>query len=71
MKALATIAVLAMLAGCVSTPEQAAQEAASDRFEDCMTSTLGSVGPFTFGGQEARLKAAEICKEVMQQKRTE
>jgi len=73
--------VLATLAfsGCSSVPflraktpeelafarEKAAAEAASDRFEDCMHSTLASVGPFTYGGRDARLKAAEICKDVM------
>lgn len=53
-----------LLAGCASTPE----EAATDRFESCMDSTLASFGPFRFGSQEARLKAAEICKDVMQAK---
>lgn len=59
---------LILLTGCASTPEQSAQEAATDRFESCMDSTLSSFGPFRFGTQEARLKAAEICKEVMQAK---
>jgi hypothetical protein len=58
-----TLAWLAALAGCASTPEQAA----TDRFESCMDSTLASFGPFRFGTQEARLKAAEICKDVMKQ----
>ncbi|HEY4368533.1 MAG TPA: hypothetical protein VGN07_14950 [Steroidobacteraceae bacterium] len=56
------------------TPEQIeadrqarAQEAATERFESCMDSTLSSFGPFRFGSQEARLKAAEICKDVMKQ----
>jgi hypothetical protein len=30
--------------------------------------TLASFGPFRFGSQEARLKAAEICKDVMRAK---
>jgi hypothetical protein len=66
-------------AGCSSVPflraktpeelafarEKAAAEAASDRFDDCMRSTLASVGPFTYGGRDSRLRAAEICKDVM------
>jgi hypothetical protein len=78
MRLLIVIATLAFT-GCSSVPflraktpeeiaaarDRAAQEEASDRFEDCMHSTLGSVGPFTFAGPEARLKAAQICKDVM------
>ncbi|HEY6641898.1 hypothetical protein [Povalibacter sp.] len=56
---------LLMLAGCASSPEQAAHEAATDRFETCMDNTLASFGPFRFGTQESRLKAAEICRDVM------
>lgn len=72
---------LVVLSGCANAPfmreksaqEQEAiarakaQEAATDRFETCMDSTLSSFGPFRFGTQEARLKAAEICKDVMKQ----
>ena len=57
-----TIMTVLLLAGCASTPE----EAATERFEACMDRTLASFGPFRFGSQEARLKAAEICKDVMQ-----
>ena len=60
-------AILTLVAGCATSPEQAANEAATDRFESCMDSTLASFGPFRFGSQEARLKAAEICKDVMKQ----
>jgi hypothetical protein len=61
------IAAFTALTGCATTPEQAAAEAATDRFESCMDRTLGSFGPFQFGTQDARLKAAEICKDVMKQ----
>lgn len=77
-KALICSIALLSTAGCSlippSSPEQAearrqaaAEEAATERFESCMDSTLASFGPFRFGGQDARLKAAEICKDVMQQ----
>lgn len=80
MRAILAIALIA-LAGCSSVPfmreksaqeqeaaaQAKAQEAATDRFETCMDSTLSSFGPFRFGTQEARLKAAEICKDVMKQ----
>jgi hypothetical protein len=73
--------VLIALTGCANAPfmrEKSAQEqeaaakakaqkAATHRFETCMDSTLSSFGPFSFGTQEARLKAAEICKDVMKQ----
>jgi uncharacterized protein YcfL len=64
MRALIIVAGMFLLVGCASTPK----EAATDRFESCMDSTLASFGPFRFGTQEARLKAAEICKDVMQAK---
>jgi hypothetical protein len=32
-----------------------------------MDSTLASFGPISFATQDARLKAAEICKDVMKQ----
>jgi hypothetical protein len=44
-----------------------AQKATTRRFETCMDSTLASFGPISFATQEARLKAAEICKDVMKQ----
>lgn len=79
MRTILALLVLATFTACGSvrpkTPEQieserqaAAQEAATERFEACMDRTLASVGPFRFGSQEARLKAAEICKDVMQSK---
>lgn len=61
MRKLLVIGLL-MLTGCATTPD----EAATERFETCMDRTLATFGPFRFGGPEARLKAAEICKEVMQ-----
>ena len=75
------IVALVALTGCANAPflrektpqeqealaKAKAQEAATDRFESCMDSTLSSFGPFRFGTQEARLKAAEICKDVMKQ----
>lgn len=80
MRILFTVALIA-LTGCANAPfmrektpqeqeavaKAKAQEAATDRFETCMDSTLSSFGPFRFGTQEARLKAAEICKDVMKQ----
>jgi hypothetical protein len=70
--------VLIALGGCANMREKSAQEqeadaqvkaqkAATRRFETCMDSTLSSFGPFTFATQDARLKAAEICKDVMKQ----
>jgi hypothetical protein len=73
--------VLIALTGCANAPftrEKSAQEqeadaqakaqkAATRRFEKCMDSTLTSFGPISFATQEARLKAAEICKDVMKQ----
>jgi hypothetical protein len=53
--------------GTGSRRQAKAQKAATHRFETCMDSTLSSFGPFSFGTQEARLKAAEICKDVMKQ----
>ncbi|MFC4307568.1 hypothetical protein ACFPN2_00600 [Steroidobacter flavus] len=61
------VAIVLTLSGCATTPEEKAAEAATDRFEACMDRTLASVGPFTYGSQEARLKAAEICRDVMKQ----
>lgn len=75
------IIVLIALTGCASAPftreksaqEQAdaaqakAQKAATARFETCMDSTVAHVGPIHFATQDARLKAAEICKDVMKQ----
>jgi hypothetical protein len=68
--------ICGMVAGCSTSapklpfvreksPQEVAQEAATERFETCMDSTLASFGPFRFGRPEARLKAAEICKDVM------
>jgi hypothetical protein len=61
------VIAVAALSGCATRPEERAAEAATDRFEACMDRTLASVGPFTYGSQEARLKAAEICRDVMKQ----
>ncbi len=61
MRVCALALAILIVSGCASSPD----EDAADRFESCMDSTLGSVGPFTYGSQEARLKAAEICKDVM------
>ncbi len=61
MRALALAVAFFTVSGCATSPD----EAAADRFESCMDSTLGSVGPFTYGSQDARLKAAEICKQVI------
>ena len=75
------VIVLIALTGCANAPftrEKSAQEqdadaqakaqkAATRRFETCMDSTLASFGPISFATQEARRKAAEICKDVMKQ----
>lgn len=67
MRRIIVIALVGVLSGCASTPEERAAEAATDRFEACMDRTLASVGPITYGSQETRLKAAEICRDVMKQ----
>lgn len=61
-----TFAILLIcLSGCVTsrTPEQEATR----RFDNCMDSTVASVGPFSFATQDQRLKAAAVCKDVMRQ----
>jgi hypothetical protein len=64
MRVIFAIALIA-LTGCVTDRTPEAQ--ATRRFNDCMDSTLASFGPISFATQDARLKAAEICRDVMKQ----
>lgn len=68
MRVIVAILLIALVTSCAtSDPQEKAQKAATRRFETCMDSTVASFGPFSFATQEARLKAAEICKDVMKQ----
>jgi len=71
MRLLATLVTTALLiAGCASTPDtpqQEAQELATDRFEKCMEDTVPKFFIFKIATADQRLKAAEVCKGVMSQ----
>jgi len=66
MRLLAAVAaaVLLVISGCASTPEQP-EKLATKRFDDCMDATLPSFGPLKIATADQRIKAAEVCKSVM------